>query len=362
MKVSIGSKIVEGPWGGGNLFVKNLSTYLIELGHEVIFDLSDSDIDLILLTDPRSRRESSSTFNHKEINLYKKFINPNVSVVQRINECDERKNTKNINDFYLEASECADRVVFVSNWLKNIYLNLGMPEEKSLVIMSGSDKNVFKKYSNKSVDSEKIKVVTHHWSSHKNKGFEVYSFIDKLINNPKWRDKLEFSYIGNSSSEFPLQNSKVIEPLSGVELAEKLSENNIYLTGSINEPSGNHHIEAALCGLPILYLDSGGIPEYCEGFGVSFNNLEDFEDKLVYIIKNSDKYKKALAKYPFDSLNMNKEYLHLFFELNNEKNEKVISSNKIMHYLFLTRFKFTKLTRKFSQVNLRYRIKRLLRL
>ena len=100
MKVSIGSKIVEGPWGGGNLFVKNLSTYLIELGHEVIFDLSDSDIDLILLTDPRSRRESSSTFNHKEINLYKKFINPNVSVVQRINECDERKNTKNINNFY----------------------------------------------------------------------------------------------------------------------------------------------------------------------------------------------------------------------------------------------------------------------
>ena len=24
MKISIGSKIIEGPWGGGNLFVKNL--------------------------------------------------------------------------------------------------------------------------------------------------------------------------------------------------------------------------------------------------------------------------------------------------------------------------------------------------
>ena len=70
MKVSIGSKIVDGPWGGGNLFVKNLSNYLIELGHDVIYDLSESDIDLILLTDPRSR-ESSSTFNHNEINLYK---------------------------------------------------------------------------------------------------------------------------------------------------------------------------------------------------------------------------------------------------------------------------------------------------
>ena len=51
MKVSIGSKIVEGPWGGGNLFVKNLSNYLLELGHKVIYDLSEPDIDLILLTD-----------------------------------------------------------------------------------------------------------------------------------------------------------------------------------------------------------------------------------------------------------------------------------------------------------------------
>ena len=58
MKVSIGSKIVNGPWGGGNLFVKNLSNFLINNGHNVIYDLSDKDIDLILLTDPRSRKES----------------------------------------------------------------------------------------------------------------------------------------------------------------------------------------------------------------------------------------------------------------------------------------------------------------
>ena len=65
MKVSIGSKIVNGPWGGGNLFVKNLSNFLINNGHDVIYDLSDKDIDLILLTDPRSRKESSSTLKFK---------------------------------------------------------------------------------------------------------------------------------------------------------------------------------------------------------------------------------------------------------------------------------------------------------
>ena len=52
----------------------------------------------------------------------------------------------------------------------------------------------------------------------------------------------------------------------------KSSRNNerksVYITASKNEPSGNHHIEAAQCGLPILYINSGGIPEYSNGFGI----------------------------------------------------------------------------------------------
>ena len=83
--------------------------------------------------------------------------------------------------------------------------------------------------------------------------------MDSLLSNSEWKDILQFTYIGNTSSEYMLNNSNIIEPLSGIDLAKNLSQNDIYLTGSINEPSGNHHIEAALCGLPVLYLNSGGI-------------------------------------------------------------------------------------------------------
>lgn len=359
MKVSIGSKIVDGPWGGGNLFVKNLSSYLKNLGHTVIYDLAESDIDLILLTDPRSRRESSSTFNHNEIKLYKQFINPGVAVVQRINECDERKNTSNINSFYLEASECADMVVFVSNWLKDIYTDLGMDKNKTTVIMSGSNKTIFKDYQNK-LENKKTNIVTHHWSSHRNKGFDSYEFLDNLVNSPKWADKLEFTYIGNSSSEYSLKNTNIIDPLSGVELAKKLSENDIYLTGSINEPSGNHHIEAALCGLPALYLQSGGIPEYCEGYGVGYKDLNEFEEKLYEIISNIDKYKNKLKDYSFNSENMNKEYLKLFSSLVVDNKKNIIKISKLYKLIYLIRFKLRKFTRNFSQVNLRIRIKKLI--
>jgi hypothetical protein len=361
MKISIGSKIVEGPWGGGNLFVKNLSSFLNSLDHKVIYDLSEPDIDLILLTDPRSRRESSSTFNHEDINIYKKFINPNVAVVQRINECDERKNTENINSFYLHASDCADKVIFVSNWLESIYLKLGMSPKKSQVIMSGSDKKVFTN-SKTTNNDKKIKVTTHHWSSHKNKGFESYAYIDKLIEETKWKDKLEFSYIGNTSKDYPLKNSVIIEPLSGSSLASKLSENDIYLTGSINEPSGNHHIEAALCGLPILYLDSGGTPEYCNGYGVAYQGIHDLEIQLEKIIQNKKQYQDELKKYPFNSEKMNKEYLELFNHLVEVNSLEKITVGQVNKRLILIRFKISKFTRKFSQVNIRTRVKKLLRL
>ena len=73
MKISIGAHIKEGPWGGGNLFFKNLKNFLENNGHIVINHLLDNDIDLILLTDPRKESESSS-YTDIEILKYKKNI------------------------------------------------------------------------------------------------------------------------------------------------------------------------------------------------------------------------------------------------------------------------------------------------
>ena len=52
MKVSIGSKIKNGPWGGGK-FLINFIDALKQAGHTVINHLNDKDIDVIFLFDPR---------------------------------------------------------------------------------------------------------------------------------------------------------------------------------------------------------------------------------------------------------------------------------------------------------------------
>ena len=74
MKVSIGTKIKDGPWGGGNLFAINLRNYLISEGHEVVDSLYDEDIDIVLITEPRKSSESSA-FTHIDVKKYINFIN-----------------------------------------------------------------------------------------------------------------------------------------------------------------------------------------------------------------------------------------------------------------------------------------------
>jgi glycosyltransferase involved in cell wall biosynthesis len=314
LKISIGAKIFEGPWGGGNLFVKNISNYLKAKGHKVVYELKDDDIDIILLTDPRKNSESSS-FTHKEIKKYLKKINSNAKVVHRINECDERKNTRGVNSFYIKANKISNFTIFVSQWLKDIYIKSGYVSKNDSVILAGADSEIFNRdklaYHK---NGEKFKIVTHHWSNNWNKGFSTYDTLDRLLNNESFNSKYEFTYIGNLPKKYSFKNTNVINPLDGVDLANELKKHHIYLTASLNEPSGNHHIEAAQCGLPILYINSGGIPEYCDGYGVEFTE-DNFQEKLLDILENYEFFRKSMQSYPNNSDKMSKEFLNVFENL-----------------------------------------------
>ena len=312
MKISIGAKIVNGPWGGGNLFAINLTNYLRESGHEVVFNLEDGDIDIILLMDPRKSSESSS-FTHKDITKYLKNTKKDTLVVHRINECDQRKGTSGLNKKYIKVSnKVSDFTIFVSDWLLDIYEKEGFVHNNYKVIKAGADKKIFNDKNGSVFQGfEKLKIVTHHWSNNWNKGFDVYEHLDTLLGNTEWNSMFEFLYIGNLPRNFSFKNTEVIAPLSGKELADELKSNHIYLTASINEPSGNHHIEGAQCGLPLLYIESGGIPEYCNGYGLPFN-YTNFEETLLSIKTSYFDLKKQIKNYPFNSDNMCQEFLNLF--------------------------------------------------
>ncbi len=327
MKISIGTKIQDGPWGGGNLFAINFSEYLRNNGHEVVFNLSDDDIDIILLTEPRKTSPSSAFTNFDVVN-YLNYKNNDALVVHRINECDEHKDTNYINKYISYANQCADATIYVSKWIKGLYDNFDeMKNKPNNVIYAGANEKIFNSSKFKPwKGKEKIKIVTHHWSNNWNKGFDVYKKIDELLEQDEFQNNFEFNFIGRLPDGFKFKNVNLIEPLSGLDLAEELKNNHLYITGSINEPSGNHHIEAAQCGLPLMYIDSGGIGEYCENFGLEYN-LENLEEKLYEIKNNYSYFIGLIESYPRDSNIMSKDFVSFFEDLLNIRN-KLISKRK----------------------------------
>ena len=151
-----------------------------------------------------------------------------------------------------------------------MYENEGIESQNNHVILSGSDKSIFNKnFKEKWNRNEPLKIVTHHWGANWNKGFESYSKLDDLLDDKNFRKKYSFTYIGNLPNRYFFKNATHLQPLSGLTLSKELQKHDLYITGSLNEPSGNHHIEGALCGLPILFLDSGGITEYAKNLVLS---------------------------------------------------------------------------------------------
>lgn len=315
MKISIGMNLQPGPWGGGNQFGHALSKYLRGRGVTVSYDLKDSDLDLILLADPRKETRISA-YTDREIFKYLLLKNWKAIVVHRINECDERKGTQGVNNFYHKANLCADHTVFVSSWLRDLHLKSGIPSKSYSVLLAGADQAIFNsdRYT-KWNKRGKLKLVTHHWSTAVQKGFDIYTRLDAMIGEPQWKDKIEFNYIGKLSDSIQWKHTRYIPPQSGSELARSIKENHVYLTASQNEPSGMHHIEGAMCGLPILYRQSGGIPEYCQGFGIAFKGPEDFENSLVHMFETYDIWADRMGKYPYTAERMCQTFYDLVLDL-----------------------------------------------
>ena len=90
--------------------------------------MDEDDIDIILITEPRKTSESLA-FYRIDVWYYKNFVNSNVIVVHRLNECDERKNTKFVNKYLLEMTKLLITQYLLMNGLE-IYIKIKVKYQK----------------------------------------------------------------------------------------------------------------------------------------------------------------------------------------------------------------------------------------
>ena len=329
-RISINVKTVNEPFGGANNFAKNLFKGFSEKGHYVTNKL-EKNLDFIIIVVSHDSLRLVS-FSPEDARAYKKAY-PNVRVIHRINTCDEQRAYDNgTNKRVIKANQIADYTIFVSKFMKLFWHKKGVGVKNYSIILTHANTEIFNPSKrNKWNKKEPLKIVTHHWSSNYMKGFDIYQRLDEMINLKRWKNKIKFTFIGRTPLGFRLNNSKILKPLRDSELSKELKLHHVYITGSRYEPAGNHYIEAIQCGLPVLHLNHGSLPEYCKDFGVTFE-LHNFENKLSELIRNYEIYFKKLSKCKFNEKIMIEKYCVLIDRLSLRKRKLAI--NKAYLFFF----------------------------
>ncbi|MEO6848720.1 MAG: hypothetical protein ABI443_13365 [Chthoniobacterales bacterium] len=269
--VAISMVPTRSPWGGASPFVWQLHTLLIRRGYDVVYHLRRKP-DLVFVIDPRDDNPAKR-FGLKELIPFRKQ-HPEVPIFHRVNECDQRKGTNDMDDILHRTSELSDYTVFISEWLRDYFVAKWFDKKREhSCIYNGADPRVYHPIGYQlPKNGEPIRIVTHHWSDNPLKGFDVYEKIDRLIADGTLKG-FELWMIGRWPKSIEWKTARLFKPMTGRPLAEHLRQCHFYVTASRWEPCGMHHVEGAQCGLPLLYHeDGGGIVEAGQKYGLGFRD------------------------------------------------------------------------------------------
>ena len=166
--------------------------------------------------------------------------------------------------------EFADVTIFQSRYSLMKHRELAFDFVKPVVIPNAADPLVFHAKGRLPFSKKrKIKLVSVSWSDNVNKGAPVYQWLDGHLD---W-SRYEYTFVGRSPLIF--RHIRAVSPVRSEELAKVLRQHDIFITASRNDPCSNALIEALACGLPALYLNSGGHPEIVGQAGYRFETAEE---------------------------------------------------------------------------------------
>lgn len=185
--------------------------------------------------------------------------------------------------------ELADTTIFQSQYSYQKHLELGLEFKSPTVIMNAANPRIFNANNRIAFDRQrKIRLISVSWSDNLNKGAETYKYIEDNIN---W-DRYEYTFVGRSPIQF--ERIKMVKTLPSGQLAELLRQHDIFITASRYDPCSNALTEALSCGLPAIYINSGGHPEIIREGGLRFNFNEEITNILDQMVEGYEYYQNQI--------------------------------------------------------------------
>ena len=196
--------------------------------------------------------------------VWKRLSQQSIPVVHRVDGVAKLygRNDAKADRTQFKIANVANHVIFQSAYSMKSFAKFGIHPKNTSIVSNGVDGDIFyplNKKNNK--PPEKIKLVANSWSMNPFKGFQL---LPTLANHPK----IELSFIGRwlksvDSGEVNLLGSKTPN-----EIGEILRGADAFVHAAKNDPCPNVVQEALACGLPIIYLNSGGTKELAADYGI----------------------------------------------------------------------------------------------
>jgi glycosyltransferase involved in cell wall biosynthesis len=184
----------------------------------------------------------------------------------------------------------AEKTIFQSRYSLEKHLELGLEFRNPVIIMNAADAKIFNPAGRVEFSpNRKTRLIASSWSDNINKGAPVYQWLDEHLD---WQ-RYEMIFVGRSPVAF--KNIQMIPAVNSFRMAELFRENDIYLTASKHDPCSNSLIEALTCGLPALYLQSGGHPEIVKQAGFGFEAAEQIPGLLEKLVDGYEKYRSLIS-------------------------------------------------------------------
>lgn len=291
MMVHILYDLKDGPWGGGNQFLKALRRKFISRN---IYTEEPEKADCLLI--------NSHHFGDKGRFLNKlwkiKKNKPHVAIIHRI---DGPITSVRGSDIAIDKliftfnHHFVDGTIYQSEWSHQQTQRLLLDSGKSsTVIHNSTDLALFNEERQFVNGGGKCRLIATSWSSNWKKGFRLYQYLDDALDFSDY----QMTFVGNSPIKF--KNIQHIDPVSSDQLAKILKQHDVYITASEDDPCSNSLIEALSCGLPAVAKNSGGHPELVAAGGSLFAGTSDVIEKIDEVKNNITQFQNKITVQDID--------------------------------------------------------------
>jgi glycosyltransferase involved in cell wall biosynthesis len=274
-RIAILYQTTEGPWGGGNSFLRSLKRAWLGQGIQVLGRLQ-LHLDGVLVSSSYLGpgrlllpHAAQRLVRHGYMNPVPAWLGlsrwrgarpPFVHRLDGVFRLYGRRTDDLADAAQFQINRCMDWTIFQTEYCRRSFAAEGLEVSRSTVIFNGVDLDRFVPAEQPpAMDITRLIAVA--WSPNLWKGFPAMVKASRIPG-------VEVTFVGNWPQDFDPEAVKVIPPQTHDELPALLRQHHALLHMAQNDPCSNAILEAMACGLPVIYHPSGGSPEIVASCGV----------------------------------------------------------------------------------------------